>query len=376
LKMKLAAMAAVGLSAAALVATAPLGAVQAAHPQAKPITLTIETGGDVNVRNLFQDKLDPMFSKMYPNVHFQLLMPETSSASNAISARFFAAIQHHKPAPYDIGTTGMAHHDLVPVSVRNIPNLRRVNMAMVKTQGYGDTVPYRGSSVVIAYNSVFVKHPPRTLPALISWIEAHPGKFTYCPPDAGGSGDAFVQRILSQFIPHAALVKTDNAYDPALEKYWTKGFDELRALGKDMYRQGVYPNGNTPVLNLLANSAIWMAPAWSDMSLQAIAEHELPPTIKLEQITPPLYGGLDFLGVPKNSPHKAMALKFLNFVLSSPAQTVIVDYMNGYPGVRWRFMPPAVRKKFAGIDQSFGQGFFGKMDNDMAAKWQKLVPTS
>lgn len=140
-----------------------------------------------------------------------------------------------------------------------------------------------------------------------------------------------------------------------------------------MYRHGYYPNGNTAILNLLASSTLWMAPVWSDMSMQALAEHQLPPNIKLIQLSPPLYGGPALMGVPKNSAHKVQALEFLNFLLSPQAQTIIVDNLHGYPGIEFKYMPKRIQEEYKSISSSYGTSFNSDMDNDMAKIWQQRV---
>ena len=64
----------------------------------------------------------------------------------------------------------------------------------------GAAIPYRGSSVVLAYNSDHVKSPPKTLGALLDWIRANPGKFTYNSPNSGGSGYSFAETVVDSLL--------------------------------------------------------------------------------------------------------------------------------------------------------------------------------
>lgn len=368
-----AAVSALLLGSACLAPSALAAGTHAAHASVKPITLTVLTGGDVNIQNLFQDELDPLFEREHPGIKVNTIFAESSSASTAAFARFAASIAAHQPSFFDISGIGMHHHFDIPLNTSNVPNLAKVTPGIVDTLGYGDGMPYRGSSVVIAYNSLDVKQPPHTFAQLVDWIKANPGRFSYCSPSTGGSGDAFVQYVLSQHLSNAVKTQMENVYNTKLESQWTPGFQELKSLGASMYRHGYYPNGNTAILNLLASSTLWMAPVWSDMSMQALAEHQLPPNIKLIQLSPPLYGGPALMGVPKNSAHKVQALEFLNFLLSPQAQTIIVDNLHGYPGIEFKYMPKRIQEEYKSISSSYGTSFNSDMDNDMAKIWQQRV---
>ena len=102
----------------------------------------------------------------------------------------------------------------------------------------------------------------------------------------------------------------------------SRGSTRCTDLNQYVY-QGVYPNGNAAVLDLLGKGQIWVAPVWSDQSLTALKTGQLPASnIKLTQISNPSFtGGAAYLGVPKTAKHKADVYKFVNYVLSPAAQT-------------------------------------------------------
>jgi putative spermidine/putrescine transport system substrate-binding protein len=182
--------------------------------------------------------------------------------------------------------------------------------------------------------------------------------------------------VINAHIPPSVQPQFVSGYNSSLEKYWTPGLQLLHSLNPDIYRHGYYPNGNTAALQLLASGSIWMAPLWSDQSLDALKEHQLPPTIKLEQITPPLAGGPADITVLKTCPDKKAADAFVNWLLSQKAQTLIVDDQHGYPGIEWKYMPSSVRKEFSAIAKSYATGWSNPYISDMNAKWQNQVPAS
>ncbi|WP_240422263.1 extracellular solute-binding protein, partial [Paenibacillus periandrae] len=76
-----------------------------------------------------------------------------------------------------------------------IPNLSKVDSAYMNDV-HQLAVPYRASSVILAYNSKNVPTPPKTADELYDWIRKHPGKFAYNDPATGGAGSSFVQTAI------------------------------------------------------------------------------------------------------------------------------------------------------------------------------------
>jgi putative spermidine/putrescine transport system substrate-binding protein len=321
-----------------------------------------------------------MYAKICSQVHIRLVFSTHGTADQLTLDRLAAAKQAGKPSGVDLWESGLLLEAgqsglLRKLSPAAISNLKRVNPEVFASYG-GYGVPYRGSSVVLAYNSNHIAHPPRTLSGLERWIQAHPGKFTYNPPNTGGSGDAFVQAVLEQFLQPAESKAFFTGYAPQLEAQWKPGWHELIKLGKDMYQGGFYPQGNVGVLQALGRGSIWMAPVWSDMSLSYLAQGLLPSSIKLEQLQPPFYGGSAYIGIPKDSAHPQAAEAFLNWLLTPGPQAVVVHQMHGYPGVEWKYVPSSVQRKFAAIAENYGVGFSPKFDADMAQKWSQKVAGS
>jgi putative spermidine/putrescine transport system substrate-binding protein len=140
--------------------------------------------------------------------------------------------------------------------------------------------------------------------------------------------------------------------------------------------QGVYPNGNQAVLDLLAKGQIWVAPVWSDQSLSALKSGALPNTIKLTQISNPSFtGGAAYLGVPKTAKNKIDVYKFVNYILSPAAQTQIINVMSGFPAIPLKLMPKAIQNKFADVSaNSLRPTYAQKQQSDFKAQWQQTVP--
>jgi len=384
------------LSGAALVATTSLlaacastssssrassASTAAADSQVVTLTLATDLAQPIAGTNLlpWQNVWVPAFEKAYPNIHVKVIGDVNSSDDQALYDRIVAAERAHQAPPVDMTDASILPELVtqgygVKVTSSEVPNLGEVYPSQMQLVRY-EATPFRGSAVVLAYNSEKVTDPPHTLDALMAWIKAHPGKFTYCPPSTGGSGEGFVQDVVSQGVPEAQQVQFLDSYQPSLEASWSSGFEELASLGPDIYRGGFYPSGNVAVLNLLANNSIWMAPVWSDQSHAALASGLLPPYIHFLQLAPPLPGSPSYVMVLKGSAHQKQAFEFVNFMLSAPEQELVAKYMHGFPGVRWSDAPAQVRSEFRGISSGYGLPWDAQFTNDLAEQWQAKVPS-
>jgi putative spermidine/putrescine transport system substrate-binding protein len=219
-------------------------------------------------------------------------------------------------------------------------------------------LPYRASSVVLAYNSNLVKQPPTTLSALLTWIKANPGKFTYNTPSSGGSGYAFAESVVKSHISASAASTFETGYNASLENQWQAGLQELKGLKSSIYNNGFYPDGNTPVLQL---------------ALTALADHQLPSNIKLLQINPAFDGGPAYLGVPRYAAHAKQAYTLMNWLLTPNVQASIISNMHGYPGVQWSYVPASVQAQYASIAKSYDVNFSAKFEADLDKEWQSVV---
>ena len=359
--------------------SAPAATTHAAKAAKSSVTINLYASGDVNVQSLWNDYLIPGFEKKNPGIKVKLIFSEHGTLDGTTLARIGAAVKQRKWPGFDVVDGGLVTTLATdgldqPVVKATIPNLAKVNKALL-TPVKGDAIPYRGSSVVLADDSKNVASPPKSLSALLTWIKAHPGKFTYNSPNSGGSGYSFAETVVDSFIPANVLKQMQTGYYPNLETYWKQGLDLLHSLNQYVY-QGVYPNGNAAVLDLLGKGQIWVAPVWSDQSLTALKTGQLPQTVHLTQISNPSFtGGAAYLGVPKTAKHKADVYKFVDYILSPAAQTQIINVMAGFPAIPLKLMPKAIQNKFADVSaNSLRPTYAQKQQSDFKAQWQQTVP--
>ncbi|QYR19078.1 extracellular solute-binding protein [Paenibacillus sp. sptzw28] len=331
--------------------------------------------GSNNVKELW-DTLTPIFEKQNPDVKVKLVYLPSGTAAQPTLDRLAAAKQSNNGSGgidlYEGGlgdvTKGQKEDLWDTLSSASIPNIDKVDAETMKAVS-NLALPYRSSAVVLAYNGDTVKDAPSTLGELYDWIRKHPGRFAYNDPTTGGSGDSFVQTAIYNFLPDDAI----NNADPSVEKQWDKGFALLKELGPFMYGKGIYPKKNQGTLDLLARGEVDMIPAWSDMGLQQIDEGLLPKSTVLKQLNPGFTGGPTYLMVPKGSDKKDAVAKFLNFVLTPEAQSIIVNKMHGFPGIKLSNMPQDIQDAFKGVAAGYRTFNIGELSKDIQKRWQSDV---
>jgi putative spermidine/putrescine transport system substrate-binding protein len=343
-------------------------------------TIVVYASGDVNVQNLWQNNIIPNFEKENKGIYVKFVFSPHGADDGTTLARIGAAVKGRHWPGIDLVDAGLVNTMALtgldqPVSKATAPNIKHVNPDLL-VPVKGAAIPYRGSSVVLAYDSNHVKTPPKTLADLLAWIKANPGKFTYNSPNTGGSGYSFAETVVDSLVSPAILKQMDQGYNTSLEPNWKPGLDLLHSLNKYMYGNGVYPNGNAAVLTLLGQGQIWVAPVWSDQSLTALKTGQLGPNIKLTQISNPSFtGGAAYLAVPKTARHKKVLYKFVNYILSPEAQQMIVDVMAGFPAIDMKYMGDSIKQKFEDVSaNTLRPTYQTQMGNDFKAAWQQSVP--
>lgn len=341
-------------------------------------SVTVYSNSDTNIRDLWKKHLIPKFEKDNPGIKVKFQFDQHGENVQQIMAKLAAATKQNKDSGIDLleeagDRAGQA--DLLADPTGHISNLNSIPKSIMSTVEK-NAVPYRGSSVLLAYLPDKVSHPPKSLHELLEWIKKHPGKFTYNKPGTGGSGDSFVQTVLSYYLSDQILKKMTSGYHKNLEKHWGKGFSVLANLNKDMYQNGVYPSGNNGPMKLMENHQIWMLPAWSDQFLSSQEHGTIPKEAKAIQITHPSFtGGATEMGVPKASPRKKQAFKMMNWLLEPEQQATIAKSISGYPAIPMSKLPKKLQSRFADADVGhLRPGFNDDMINDMHKLWSEKVP--
>ena len=88
---------------------------------------------------------------------------------------------------------------------------------------------------------------------------------------------------------------------------------------------------------------------------------------------PPFAGSAAYLGIPSDSKNKDVLYEFLNWLLTPEPQSLIVDQINGYPGLDWKYMPAEVQQKYADVAKAYSFEFSPQFNNDRNKLWYEKV---
>ncbi|MEA4897329.1 MAG: extracellular solute-binding protein [Christensenellaceae bacterium] len=252
------------------------------------------------------------------------------------------------------------------------------NYANVKIKSAFDNakvVPYRGTTVVFAYDSARVKEPPKTWAELTQWIKDNPGRFAYNPPATGGAGASFVRTVLYKDQP----VETWISSDPANKAFWEAGFDYLKEIHPSLYQSGggtLYPNKNQGTLDLLINKEVDIIPAWADQVLSNLASGTLPETVKMMQLDQSLSGTDVVLAVPSIGSNAEACYDFINFMISPEAQKICLETMYAIPVIDPSAVDSDKKDLVAALDVSkFAIMSIGGLDKELNDKWDNDIGT-
>ena len=183
----------------------------------------------------------------------------------------------------------------------------------------GCEVPWSKAQFAFAYDSAKTT-PPADMPALLDWIRANPGQFTYpAPPDFNGA--VFVRHVFYHAAGGAEnlLGPFDQAkFDVVAAKTW----DILNQIEPYLWRQGTtYPNTITQLNELFANGEVAMTFDYdaSQFGL-AVQDGRFPDTTRSYGLADGTIGNTNYTVIPFNSPNKAAAMVLQNLLISGEAQ--------------------------------------------------------
>lgn len=345
--------------------------------------LNIWVAGSDNMRILYEAWVD-MFNKnteYNPDGHQAVLQFLPAGAGGqTIDDKLLAAVgADQKNTDFDVVELGddqtarllsEAPDLMMPYDASKIPNL--ANVTARQPIGPEFFMPYRGTTVVMAYNSANVSEPPQTRDELTQWIKDNPGRFTYNTPGTGGAGDSFARTSVYDLLPEESFMSDD----PKWAEEWDAGFAYLAEIHPFLYKSGgrvVYPNKNQGSLDLLAENQIDICPIWADMAISQIQQGVLPETTKIYQITPSLTGAVNTLAIPHFGSNPEGAHDFMNFVLSPEAQLLMLQEIAAIPLI---VVDDAAAALVADLDVSkFRTQSIGELYVKFNMRWEEEIAT-
>ena len=193
----------------------------------------------------------------------------------------------------------------------------------VPVEGYES--PWAMAQVVFVQDTADMPERFGSMQALLEWAQANPGRFSYPqPPDFLGT--TFLKQVLVDILPDPSVLEapaTDENYDEVTATLWAY----LDALTPNLWREGkAYPATGTAMFPLIADDEVDLSISFSPGAAStAIANFELPETVRTFVLDKGTIGNASFVAIPYNSGSKAGAMVVANFLMSPEAQARAQD---------------------------------------------------
>lgn len=241
---------------------------------------------------------------------------------------------------------------------------RLPNFTLVDTKGKPTTLvdftipteglesPWGMAQFVFMMDSARVKNPPKSIPALLDWAKANPGRFSYpAPPDFIGS--TFLKQALVELTPDRTMLQkpVDEAgFAVATAPLWAW----LDALHPALWREGAaFPKGSPALRQMLDDGAVDMALSfYPGEASSLIAEGKLPQSVRTFVLEGGTIGNTHFVAIPFNANAKEGAMAVANFLLSPEAQARKQDpaYWGDGTVLDLAALPAADKARFEAIE--------------------------
>ncbi len=184
----------------------------------------------------------------------------------------------------------------------------------------GCEVPWSRVQFAFAHDTARTPEPPRSIPELLDWARANPGRFSYpAPPDFTGA--AFVRHVFTHVAGGAdALIGPfDQAkFDEVAAETW----QILNDLEPSLWREGqTYPTSITQLQQMFANREVDLFFTYDPAEVgTAVIDGIFPETAQSYGLSDGTLANTNYMVIPVNSPNKAAAMVLQNLLLSGEAQ--------------------------------------------------------
>lgn len=228
---------------------------------------------------------------------------------------------------------------------------KRSNIVDFTVPVEGLATPWRMAQVVFLYDSARTSPAglPRSIPAMIPWSKANPGRLTH-PTIRNFLGATFLKQALLELAsdPAALQAAPDDAGFAATAAPLWAWYDALRP---NLWRQGrEFPESGPAQRQLLVDGEIDFYISFSPAeAATAIANRQLPESARVFVLERGTIGNTSFVAIPYNAAHPEGAMVVSNFLLEPATQARAQDprHMGNFTVLDLDKVPPASRSLFA-----------------------------
>ena len=242
-----------------------------------------------------------------------------------------------------------------------LPNYARVDTTNVRSNVVDFTVPvdgmaspWRRAQIVFVYDGRRIKDPPRSMPELLAWARANPGRLTH-PSVRNFLGSTFLKQALYEFAPDPAVLQqpaTDGNFAAVTAPLWA-WYDALKP---HLWRRGQqFPDSGPAQRQLMNDGEIDMMISFNPSEAAvAIAAGLLPDTVRTFVPAKGTIGNTSFVAIPYNAAHKEGAMVVADFLLDPATQAHAQDFrqMGNFTVLDMAKLSPAERKRFADLPRT------------------------
>jgi len=180
--------------------------------------------------------------------------------------------------------------------------------------------PWGGAKLVFFYDTARTADTPNSIKGLLAWAKKNPGRFTY-PQPPNFIGSTFLKQALSELATDPSkLLKpvVEEEFDEVTKPLFAL-LDELHPL---MWRKArAFPKNHVAMRQLMADKELDIIFAFNpSFASSAIANDELPDTVRSFVFSKGTLGNTHFVAIPYNATAQAGSLVLANFLLSPEAQ--------------------------------------------------------
>lgn len=215
----------------------------------------------------------------------------------------------------------------------------------------GMEAPWGMAQFVFFRDTKVLPDPPRSVPAILAWAKANPGRFTY-PQPPNFLGSTFLKQALYELTPDPARLATPVAeaeFAAATAPLWAY-LDELHPA---LWRAGkIFPSTGPEQRQLLDDGEIDLAVSFNPLEASSgIKAGLLPETTRVYTLERGTIGNTSFVAIPFNAAHKEGAMVVADFLLSPEAQARKQDprYWGSYNVLDPAKLSPAQQALFDAI---------------------------
>ncbi len=185
--------------------------------------------------------------------------------------------------------------------------------------------PWGMAQLVFMYDSARISHPPTDMSSLLTKLATNKGRFSY-PALPNFHGTTFIKQALIELIEDQSLLNKP-VVEADFHKVTAPLWEYLDQLHPLLWREGrSFPKNAGQMKKLLNNGELFISLSFNpNDASNAIANQELPTSIKSYVHRGGTLGNTHFVAIPFNANASAGAKVFANFLMSAQAQLKKAD---------------------------------------------------